>query len=264
MFTFEKGTYPCTTLLLILILGLSLSYSIPIHSQPGPDLAMRARVNLYEKWDFDSTAYYFDLIIGEENTPAYAYSDFGWWLILEERFEDGLKYIQQAAEMDPPDKQLIAWSAWAQLWSGNLNEAQKWINRALALDPGYGEGLYVSSMIASGKGDHERAVRLAEQASTLDPNWRGALPLALAKAGRKDEALTLAQEFAAEGKMMDTMLLLEVFSLLGKESEALTQLERAYELRHPFMPWIEYVQNIENLRPSSRYAAVLKKMNLPE
>ncbi len=252
-------------LFLITALFLSLGSSLPTAmAQDVGDLAMRARINLYDSWDFDSVAYYFDRIIGQEHTPAFAYSDYGWYLLLLNRLEEGLEFIERAAKMAPSDKQLIAWNAWAQLWNGNLEQAEEWIERSLALDPTYGEGLFISSMVASEVGDHGKAVRLAGQAARQDPDWRGALPLALAKGGRRDEALGKARQFAGEGRMMDTMLLMEAFGLLGADDEALTQLERGFELRHPFMPWIEYIPNIGHLRQTPRYVAVLEKMDLPE
>ncbi|MDH3648818.1 MAG: hypothetical protein OEQ53_04000, partial [Saprospiraceae bacterium] len=72
--------------------------------QDVAQMAVRARDNLYDHWNFDSVAYYFDRVIGEKYAPAFAYSDYGWYLMLIDRYQEGLNYVQQAAEMDPADK----------------------------------------------------------------------------------------------------------------------------------------------------------------
>jgi len=209
-------------------------------------------------------AYYFDKVIGKRYAPAFAYSDYGWYLMLVDKYEEGLTYIQKAAKMDSRDKQLVAWNAWALLWDGDLPKAKNEINKALAIDPNYGEALYVSSMIASAMEDHNEAIRLAEKAAANDPNWRGSIPLALVKGGNREQALAWAEKIAEDENAFDAWLLMEVYAYLRNNDKALDYLRKSYELRFPFMPWLKLAPGLEHLRNDPRFETTVQKLDLPK
>lgn len=243
-----------------LLLGL-LNFTA---GQDVDQLAIQARNNLYDNWNFDSVAFYFNQVIGKEYAPAFAYSDYGWYLMLEDKFDEGLSYIQQAAEMDPSDKQLVAWNSWALLWGGDLPNAKQWINKALAIDPEYGEALHVSSRIASEMANHSEALRLAEKAASNDPNWRAMIPFALVKAGNREQALEWCEKIAEDANAFDAVLLMEVYANLRDDDKALDYLQKSYELRHPFMPWLKLIPGLTHLHDHPRFKNIVQKMNLPE
>ena len=242
-------------------------YLGPSNSAIGQDvaeLAMRARNNLYDTWNFDRAIYYFDRVIGEKYAPAFAYSDYGWYLMLVDRYEEGLTYIQRAAEMAPADRQLVTWNSWALLWDGDLPKAKQWIKKALAIDPNYGEALFISSRIASGTGNHKEAISLAEKAASNDPTWRAIVPWALAKAGKREEAIARVEIIAKDENAFDAMLLMEVYANWGDDDKALDYLRKAYELKHPFMPWLNFIPGTEHLHDDPRFKTIVQKMNLPQ
>jgi len=254
-----------TRLLTILLIGsIFIGTSESAHGQDIAQLAMRARTHLYDSWNFDSVAYYFGKVIGKKHAPAFAYSDYGWYLMLVDRYEDGLSYIQQAAVMAPSDKQLAAWNAWALLWSGDIPKAMQWIDKALAIDPLYGEALHVASLIASEKGDHNEAIMFAEKAASVDPNWRAGIPLALAMTGNREQVLEWSEKIAADENVYDTMLLVHAYDHLRDTDKALEYLQKSYHLRHPFMPWLKLWPGTEHLRHDPRFELIVQKMNLPE
>lgn len=237
-------------------------FNCMMYAQNLSDLAMRARINLYETWNFDSCASYFDKIIGNKKAPAFAYSDYGWYLMLIDQFDSGLKYVGQAAKMAPADVQLICWYAWALLWAGDLRSAQMWIEKALLINFENGEALHVASRIASEKGDHVEAIKLAEHAAK-DPSWRGVLPLVLVKAGRKEQALEEVKAMLGDESVFDTWFLAEVYTALGDDSQALGYLQKAFEMRFPFMPWLELVPGLKKLKNYPTFQNIVQKMKLP-
>lgn len=119
-------------------------------------------------------------------------------------------------------------------------------------------------MIASATGDHAVAIRLAEKAAAKDPNFRASLPLALAKAGKREQAIRAAQKIAEDEQMLDTMILMEVYAHLRDDDRALYFLRRGYELRHPFVPWLQLTPGTEHLHADPRFMAIVKKINLPQ
>lgn len=263
---FSKMIYFLVKRNLMHVLVFSICLFLPGFT-PGQDvqqLAMRARINLYDNWNFDSVAYYFNQVIGKKHTPAFAYSDYGWYLMLRHEFEEGLSFIEQAAEKDPSDKQLLAWNAWALLWKRDFKKAKLWIDQALAIDPDYGEALQVSSRIASELGNHSEALRLAEKAASNDHGWRAMIPLALARAGNRSRALEFAEEISKNESVSDVILLMEVYAHLDKDDKALAYMQKSYQLRHPFMPWLELIPGLEHLHDDLRFKEIIEKMNLPK
>lgn len=234
-----------------------------LHGQDLAQLAVKARDNLYEHWDFERAAYYFDQVIGKKYTPAFAYSDYGWYLWLIDGPQKGMKYIRQAAVMAPQDKQMVTWYAWALQLEGDLDQARSWIKRALKIDINYGEALHVKSRVASDLGEHEEAIELAEKAAKSDRMWLGIIPLALAKAGKDDEALKRANAIAESDNAFDVFHLAELYALWGEEDKALYYLEKSYELRHPFLPWINFYSSLENLHGNPKFHSIVSRLNLP-
>ncbi len=227
-------------------------------------LAMRARVHLYETWNFDSVAYYHSSVIGNKYCPAFAYSDYGWYLLLTGEYSEAMAMIRKAAEMSPADAQMNSWYAWALYWDNNFDLAEKWVGRALKIDPANSEALFVASLIASAQGKHSKAISLAEEAARNDPAWRSGVPLALTKAGQSNDAESLIVNISKNATANDAMLLAETYTRLEQYEEALDYLEMAYSRHHPFMPWIQYWRGLEPLFQNSRFADLVSKLNLPE
>ena len=234
-----------------------------LHGQDLAQLAVKARDNLYDHWDFDRAAYYFDQVIGKKYAPAFAYSDYGWYLWLKEDPNKGMKYIRQAALMAPQDKQLVTWYAWALQWKGDLDLARSLIHKALKIDPDYGEALHVESRIASDLGDHKAAIALAVKAASADPMWKGIVALAWAKAGNKDEAIKHAHTIADSENPFDVFHLAELYASWGEQQKALHYLEKSYELRHPFLPWLTFYPGLRDLHGNPAFDAIVTKLNLP-
>jgi len=252
------------SLMVLVTVSLLATSTLSIHAQDISQLANRARVNLYEKWNFDSVAYYFDKVIGKEGAPATAYSDYGWYLMLLDRDDEGHTYIEKAAKMAPDDRQMITWYAWALFWRKDLAKAQQWINKALVLDPNYGEALYVNSLIFSTMGKHQEALQSAEKAAANDAMWRGGVPLALARAGHREKAYDRAEKIAKDESVFDCYLLIETFGVLGDDDRALDYLEKAFALWAPFLPWLKFIPDTEHLHTNPRFQAVVRKMDLPK
>ena len=251
--------WKCFLILLIFQIGKT---SI-IFGQDVVAMSVSARKHLYETWDFDSVEYYFERVIGKKHTPAFAYSDYGWYLMLIDRYDEGMKYIQKAALMSPQDRQLVTWNSWAFLWDNDLPKAEHWIDKALAIDPDYGEALHVKSQIASAMGKHQEALELAKKATDSDPSWRADIPMALAHAGERQEAKEWAEKITRDENVFDVMLLMVVYATLGNDDKALEYVEKSFNLRHPFMPWLALVPGLEHLHHKPRFKTIMNKLNLP-
>ena len=256
--------------MVVLVACICLDSSNPVVGQDVAQLAVRARYHLYETWNFDSVAYYLNQVIGEKYAPAFAYADYGWYLMFFDRMEEGLTYIEQAAEMaldDPANTYLLYWYAEALMFSGDLPEAKRWVNKSLAIDPTDAWAWHISSRISSEMENHQEALKLAENAASKDPKYRAGIPWVLAKAGKYELAIEWAEKIAQDEHVDDAILLMEVYAMMKHNEKALEYIQKSYELRHPAMPWINKLvlfPSLEHLHDDPRFKDIIRKMKLPE
>ena len=251
----------CTHWFNISLIILHLLPFNPAKAQDVEFMATRARINLYQNWNFDSAEYYWSKIIDQQNTPAFAYADYGWYLMMkEDGQEKGLSFIKKAVDMAPNTKQMLVWYGWALLVQ-DVNESKIWIDKALALDPEFGEALQVAARIAAIKNDKSQAIALAEQAAKKDPSFRCIIPLIYAKVGDWDKAIHWIATFTQKLKGFDYWLLMETYGILKMDREALYYLQKAFDTRFPYVPWINLVPGLEHLYEYEQYKTIQAALN---
>lgn len=114
-------------------------------------------------------------------------------------------------------------------------------------------------------GRHEEAIaelREALKSSTVYEHTATELAHALAVAGKREEALTVLDQ--VEYVPWKTIGAALVHAAAGEKDEAFRSLEKAIELRAPFVILLKVDPRFDPLRPDSRFRGLLRRMNLPE
>jgi len=115
------------------------------------------------------------------------------WLCVGERDLDAaLAEIEAGLALCPLEHILLAMRAFVVLCQGRVDEADRLTSEALCLRSDADSLLSVRIIIASLRGDHQAAIGFAEEAVRSQPQERwtlGYLAYALARAGRRDDAL---------------------------------------------------------------------------
>ncbi len=232
-------------------------------AQNVESLANRARINLYQTWNFDSSEYYWGKIIDQEDTPAFAYADYGWYLMIKQNGQEkGLSYIRKAVDMAPDEKQMLTWYGWA-LMVKDVDESKIWIDKALDLDPEYGEALQVSARIAAIKNNKAQAIMLADLAAQKDPTFRCIIPLIYAEVGDREKAIQWIDNLSEKPKGFDLWLLMETYGALKMDREALDYLQKSFDARFPYVPWIDLIPGVQHLYKYDEYKAIKTALDLP-
>ena len=83
--------------------------------------------------------------------------------------------------------------------------------------------------------------------------------------GRKDEALKLFDELRGYSKQRYTSPFLTaiIYMGLGEKDQALEQLEKAYEDRSDYLPFLNAEPAFDSLRSDPRFQDLLRRMGLP-
>ena len=149
------------------------------------------------------------------------------------------------------------------MWAGEVTGAKEWINKALVLNPDNGEALHVASRIFLADGEFDDAIKYAEMTASRDKNWRGIEPLALARAGRTGDALHTMNSMIADQTAFDCWFFVETYATLGETDKALQNLQKAFDQKFPFMPWLDLSPGLDALHALEQYKVILEKINLP-
>jgi tetratricopeptide (TPR) repeat protein len=114
-------------------------------------------------------------------------------------------------------------------------------------------------------GRKEEAVtelREALKTSTMYEHTAAELANALAVAGKREEALQILDR--VEYVPWRTFGAALVHTGLGDKDEAFRSLEKAIELRAPFVTLLKVDPRFDSLRPDPRFRKLLRRMNLSE
>jgi tetratricopeptide (TPR) repeat protein len=178
------------------------------------------------------------------------------------RGDDALKYVNASLAVDPLDPSGYFWLSIVQLRRGRLTEGEAAIRRAIEMSPTSIFDHYILGCVLLGRNQLEPA--LAEFLKDLSDGARieGSAMAYFALGRKRDSDAALAQ--ALESYAGRPTGIAAVYAFRGESSEAFNWLDRAYAAKDPFLNRITYSLEFDKLHGDPRYKAFLKKMNLPE
>lgn len=191
-----------------------------------------------------------------------------WWysdlLIFQGRMTEAEAEIQRAQELNPFSVEIYV-AATARLYYERrygefIERCQEWVKRDPSLEWNYHHGLG-AAYVQMGK--HEQAIaelREALKSSTMYAHTATELANALAVAGKREEAMKLLDTVEyVPWKAIGAAL---VYAGLGEKDEAFRSLEKAIEVRAPFVIVLKVDPRFDSLHEDPRFQNLLRRMNL--
>jgi TolB-like protein/DNA-binding winged helix-turn-helix (wHTH) protein len=204
--------------------------------------------------------------------------------------------ITKAAALEPGNVEVLRMSSYLSRILGNLDQAIKLYEQAVALDPlrinsysGLGYLLYSAGRYAEAQATLQKALDLNPRATyvhlTLDKillaegkpqqalveiekepiEWGKFTGQALAyhALGREKESNAALANLIAKYHARAPYQIAQVYAHRGESDKSFEWLERAYEQRDPGLPEIKSNPLFKNMHHDPRYSEFLKKMHLP-
>ena len=187
------------------------------------------------------------------------------------RFEDGERETRRALELDPLSIETNFMVGWNLYYSRRHDGAIKQLQYTLELDPTYFFGEVFLGMAHEQKGRFreavaafERARKLTAEAGETPPEILADLIRSHAMAGNRILAAKIHEELNAlmTRRYVSRHDLAIVSLSLGERQAALDWLEKAYEDRNWYMPWIHLEPRFDPLHSEPRFAALVRRMGL--
>jgi TolB-like protein/Flp pilus assembly protein TadD len=189
-------------------------------------------------------------------------------LVPTKRFDEGIQALKRAEELDPLSPIIGANLGDAFVYAGRFDEAFERYRRVLSLDPNFTFGHFTFGWAYYSKKMYPEAITELRKALELNyqPESKGLLAAALARSGRRSEALVLLSELELEAKAtyVPNAVIAYAHLGLGQTKEALDRLEKDVDERSSLNTYFAIDPVYEDLRSEPRFKAMLKRLNLPE
>ena len=218
------------------------------------------------KWE-ESERVYLHAIELSPNYPQ-AHEWYSSLLIGTGRFEEGLREIIRAEELDPLALRGMTLTAWSYYQVRRFEDAIAKAQRLIELDRHYPQGQLQLGNALLEVGEAEKALTALREAVRLMPD--AALPMsllcfALVAAGEREEAERLREKLvttAATGYVKNYFLGLAHLAL-GDHESALTWVEKAAAERDPWLVWFGTEPKLDPLRNHPRFIELFRSTNNP-
>ena len=199
--------------------------------------------------------------LNPSNSNAYV-----WYSIVmytEGRFAEGLKYAERGVEIDPLAPFNHHNVAWGLYYARRYDEAVTAYRKMIADFPEYSFGYYGLSKVLRLKGDTQAAIHENARAMELLGNSVFSLlseAECYAADGQRDVARQklAGLEKQARDRYVSPYQLALVYCYLGETDTALSQLEKAAELREGWLNWAGVEPVFDSLRGDPRYQKVVE------
>jgi tetratricopeptide (TPR) repeat protein len=226
-----------------------------------------AFVRMQYDWDWAQAEDDFKRAILLNPNYATAHQWYSEFLTAMGRHEEALAEIRRAQELDPLSLIISTVHGRALYFARRTDDAIAQCQKTLALDRDFAVAHMILARVYVQKGDYDTALSEFESARRLFKSDSILVEIAdaHARAGRRDEAQRMLQEFSdrqSRGFFVDSPRLAMIHAALGEPDQAFALLEQALEERSSALVYLKVEPRLDNLRADPRYAQLLRRIGL--
>ncbi len=218
-----------------------------------------AYVKYIYEWDWPGAERRFKHSISLNPNYATAHQWYAEFLTLMGRFDEALKEIKRAQELDPLSLIINAIGGWPYMYSRKYDQAIEHFQKTLEMDPDFRPAHSYLGRTYLGKGMYEEALKEYEILDNL-----AGIGYVYAKMGKTREAHQVLSEMKERSKYtpIRSSSFATIYFALGDNDKGFEWLGKAYEERGYGMTRLKVNPEYDSARSDPRFKALLKKMNL--
>jgi TolB-like protein/Tfp pilus assembly protein PilF len=201
---------------------------------------------------------------------AYIHYQYGLsYLVPMKRTNEGIQEIKRALELEPLSIPMNANLGGAYMYARQSDAALEQARKTFELDPGHITARIWLENIYESRGMYREALALIEETLKTHPSDQYALQYAAyayAKMGRRPEAEAALSKLIEMRKTepVDSYSLVSPYIALGDKERALAELEKSFEERSFYLPFLQVDPFMDPLRDDPRFKSLVKRVGLPE
>ena len=219
-------------------------------------------------WDVKGAEEYYKRALEIDPNHILAHFWYGWFLITQGRFEDGIAELKRGVSLDPLWPRMMGGLVAAYECTGEYDSAFVYLRRMAEIDSNDAH-IYVHTWdIYMRQGKYAEAIEVAEKglARGITPCFAD-LAIAYALAGQTNKARATLAELLEQidGYYFPSLDICQVYCALGDREKALEYLERAYQERSIYPvspafrhPWCDFLES------DPRYREIRKKIDVEQ
>ena len=230
-------------------------------------LSLAAIRALYD-WDWEAAEAGFERAFELQPNNATAHHWYAVvYLVRVGKLEEALQQIKRAQELDPHSLLIKDATAWVYWLDRQYDRAIEMAEEKLALEPAAERGHRGLAGLYVQKDMFEEAVAAYEETIALEGRTPGrlySLGHALAKSGRRDEALAIVDELTSwsDQTYISPLHVAHIYIAIGEVDEAFMWLEQAYEDRCTQLSLLAVAPVYDPLRRDPRFDDLLRRIGL--
>jgi TolB-like protein/Tfp pilus assembly protein PilF/predicted Ser/Thr protein kinase len=232
--------------------------------------AAAAAMAFWFEWDWDAAGRSLDRVLALNPGDAMSHGMRGWFLLNRRRFDDSIREVKKALELDPLMPLFYAWSVGLNWSAGRPDDALREFAKAMEIDPNLGLAYFHAGMAYYQKGLLDKAAEAFEKGKKLfaPPGWAdGMLGLISLKKGDRAGAARTLERALESGKMVrhvSPTALAWLAAEMGRLDLAFELLDKGYEQRDTLMGFVHIYSELLTpaLAADPRFKGVLAKMKL--
>ena len=216
-------------------------------------------------WDWKGAETEFKKAIAFQPGYATAHEWYGLFLAVTTRFDEALREMKRAYQLDPMSPNVSNGLARIYHFRGEPENALEQVNKTLEIDPGYAEAHFSKGMVYFGMDEYEKSeveLKKAAELAGRRPVMLGMLGSLFAKQNKTDEANSILAELQAPPMTNDKLYATAMIKIyLGQVDEGFDIMEKLMDEKYGVLIYMKAQQDIFPGSVSDRYQQLLKRLN---
>jgi len=247
----------------------ALNTALKIDESLSDAHATYAYFNFFYEWDWEKAETGFKRALQLNPGNAYAHGWYSWYLLAMGRFDEAIKEINKAQEIDPIMPLYYAFAIAIYGYSGDFTHSIEQFKKATELDPNLGIAyMHVGTTYLGHKRINEatQSFQKAIELSTGSGWAEGCMAGVYAMSGELGKAREILEQLTSKGKTeyISPFMVAFVLYFLGEKEKSLEGFEKAYQERDILMALSKVILGLDEVRKEPKFQAILRKMKLIE
>jgi len=225
-----------------------------------------ALVKEYYDWDWPGAEREFQRAIELNANSAGAHHWYGSFLAKMGRFEESMRELKKAQELDPVSLIVNTTLGWQFYVARQPDRAIEQLRKTLETDPNFAPARRALEAVYEQRGMYKEAVAEWQKALTLsgNPELAASLGQDFAKSGYKAVMLNWAEGLKdlSKREYVSSYSIAQIYARLGEKPQAFAWLERAYQERDSGLVSLKVEPAFDSMRAESQFQSLLQRIGL--